>query len=135
MKKDEISKKLRQYARSHVSLGEDDRRFVNVVYDAFRKLFNNTLHPNIGSYPRFTAVRPIHDLDILYLLGPWNENQHEPSEILEKLSRQIKESYENPTKCELEVSLQTHSITVSFFNSGEEVFAVDIVPAYSGTYK
>jgi hypothetical protein len=51
--------------------------------------------------------------------------------MLRALYRRIKDEYENPTKYELQVFLQTHSVSVSFKQSGEEVFAVDIVPAYS----
>lgn len=130
MKKDDLNRKLRDFVRDSVSLREGDRKFVNAVYEAFKRLLANKCI-QIGSYPRFTAVRPLHDLDILYLLGSWDETEHDPKEMLKALQRRIESEYENPTKYEIEVSAQTHSVSVSFKHNGEEVFAVDIVPAYS----
>ncbi|MFH1477831.1 MAG: hypothetical protein ABIH24_10155 [Verrucomicrobiota bacterium] len=130
MKKDSLNRKLRDYIRDNVSLREGDRNFVNAVYDAFKRVLDNNCI-QIGSYPRFTAVRPLHDLDILYLIGSWDEAMHDPADMLKALHRRIKAEYENPNKYDLEVSVQTHSVSVSFKRDGEEVFAVDIVPAYS----
>ena len=101
-----------------------------MVYEAFNRVLSNQCI-QIGSYPRFTAIRSLHDLDILYLLGAWDIYSHDPSDMLKALHKRIMEEFENPTSYELQVSLQTHSISVSFILSGEEVFAVDVVPAYS----
>ena len=130
MKKDKLSAELRKYVKSALSLSQGDRDFVNSVYDAFRQLFDECCI-QIGSYPRYTAIKPLHDLDILYTLGQWEDEHRDPSEILKKLHRRIKEEYDNPTKCDLEVTLQTHSISISFKQNREEVFSVDIVPAYA----
>lgn len=130
MKKADINNKLREYVRANISPNEDDRRFVSAVYEAFKRVLGNQCI-QIGSYPRFTAIRPLHDLDILYFLGAWDISSHDPSDMLKDLHQRINEEFENPTRYELQVSLQTHSISVSFIQSGEEVFAVDVVPAYS----
>jgi len=130
MKKVNVNKKLRDYVRANISPREGDRNFVNAVYEALKGVLNNECI-QIGSYPRFTSIRPLHDLDILYLLGPWDEVSHDPSDMLRALHRRIRDEYDNPTKYEFQVSLQTHSVSISFKQSGEEVFAVDIVPAYS----
>lgn len=130
MKKVDINNRLREYVRANISPNEGDRRFVSAVYEAFKKILSNQCI-QIGSYPRFTAIRPLHDLDILYLLGVWDMYSQDPSDMLKALHHRIKEEFENPTSYDFRVSLQTHSISVSFIQSGEEVFAVDIVPAYS----
>ncbi|MFH2057937.1 MAG: hypothetical protein ABIJ59_03455 [Pseudomonadota bacterium] len=130
MKKADLNNKLREYVRAHASPKEGDRRFVTAVYEAFKRVLNNECI-QIGSYPRFTAIRPLHDLDILFFLGPWDEDSHDPSIMLRTLLRRIKDEFENPTTYELQVSLQTHSVSVSFIQSDEEVFAVDVVPAYA----
>lgn len=130
MKKDRLNAELRKYVKSVLSLSQGDRDFVNAVYYAFRQLLDERCI-QIGSYPRYTAIKPLHDLDILYLLGQWEEEHHDPSEILKTLHKRIKEAYDNPTKYDLEVLLQTHSVSIAFKENGEEVFSVDIVPAYA----
>jgi len=130
MKKVDFNNRLREYVRANISPNEGDRHFVSAVYESFKRVLNNQCL-QIGSYPRFTAIRPLHDLDILYLLGAWDLYSHDPSNTLKDLHHRIKKEFENPTPYELKLSLQTHSVTVSFIQSGEEVFAVDVVPAYS----
>jgi len=70
------------------------------------------------------------DLDILYILGNWNEEMHAPESIMVELYERIDKEYKNPTKYHIKVSLQTHSVTVIFLSDHQEVFSVDIVPAY-----
>lgn len=69
MIKSKFNSKFRQYVQDNISIVEKDRKFVSAVYKSFQDVLggNNTLQ--IGSYPRFTAIRPLHDLDILYILG------------------------------------------------------------------
>jgi hypothetical protein len=84
----------------------------------------------IGSYRRFTAITPVHDLDILYIIGKWNINSHNPSTALQKLNIILNNNYENPTEFRIDISPQTHSITIAYTNGTDEVLSVDIVPAY-----
>lgn len=129
MRKNRFNSKLREYVRTHISPTQADRDFIAMISESFRKTLNQACL-QIGSYPRFTAIRPIHDLDILYILGNWNEQNYDPTEALQNLYSKIKDEYENPTEYKIEISLQTHSITISFKDNSEEIFSVDIVPAY-----
>ena len=138
MKKDKFNSILREYVRKNISptncynknCGKCDKCFVTKIYASFANVLNQNCI-QIGSYPRFTAIRPLHDLDILYILGDWNEQKHNPQKLLEELLEKIKDDYVNPTNYKIEISLQTHSITTIFKNNeNEEVFSVDIVPAY-----
>jgi hypothetical protein len=70
-------------------------------------------------------------LDILYILGSWDENNHTPSATLQNLFNEIDSSHVNPTSYTKKVSLQTHSVTVEFWQSANMILSVDIVPAYS----
>ena len=130
MNKENLSASLRQCVKSRLTLTTNDREFVNAVYDAFRRLLNDRCL-QIGSYPRFTSVRPLQDLDILFLLGQWNQAIHNPSVFLQTLFSRIKEEFDNPTRYKVEASLQTHSVSVAFKDGTEEVFSVDVVPAYA----
>ncbi len=131
MIKDKFNTILREFVKNEVSLRESDRNFVSNIYRSFTDLLGDTNTLQIGSYPRFTAIRPLHDLDILYIIGDWNEQNHSPQKSLEELLMKIKNDYINPTDYEIESSLQSHSVTVSFKDdSNEEFFSIDIVPAY-----
>lgn len=138
MIKDKFNSKFRTYVREKVSptncydkkCGKCDKCFVTAIYDSFKTVLSQNCI-QIGSYPRFTAIRPLHDLDILYILGDWNEQNHSPQKSLEELLTKIENDYVNPTNYKIEISLQTHSVTVVFKdNNNEEVFSIDIVPAY-----
>jgi len=129
MKKDKFNSKFREYACT-LSPQQSERDFIGNIYQSFSNLLGANSCIQIGSYPRFTAITPVHDLDILYVLGDWNEDSHDPSTALQQLAAKIKRDYKNPTNYEVGVSLQTHSITVSYSQGGEEHFSVDIVPAY-----
>lgn len=130
MKRSEFVSKLRDYART-LSPTSEEQKLISGVYASFNDLLGVNNCIQIGSYPRFTAVTPIHDLDILYLVGPWDENSHTPHASLQNLQKNIRSRYVNPTSCEIYTSLQTHSVTVEFRSESEVVFSVDIVPAYS----
>ncbi len=65
------------------------------------------------------------------MLGPWDPIQHDPSQALAALERRLAAEYKNPTHYAIEISRQTHSVTIKFLESGKEVFGVDVVPAYS----
>lgn len=130
MKKDKFNSKLQEHARK-LSPSSAEQELVNKIYQSFNDLLGVNNCIQIGSYPRFTSVTPIHDLDILYILGPWSENNHNPSETLKKMFDQVSSDYSNPTDLKTLVSLQTHSVTVSYSQGANEIFSVDIVPAYS----
>jgi len=138
MTKDKFNSKFRTYVREEVSptncydkkCGKCDKCFVTAIYDSFKTVLSQNCI-QIGSYPRFTAIRPLHDLDILYILGDWNEQNHSPQKSLAELLTKIKDDYVNPTNYKTEISLQTHSVTIVLKdNNNEEVFSIDIVPAY-----
>lgn len=129
MKKDNFNAKFREYART-LSPQQSERDFIRKIYQSFNDLLGINNCIQIGSYPRFTAIQPVHDLDILYVLGDWDENSCNPSTTLGQLHNKIEQEYENPTNYEIETSTQTHSVTVSYTQNGEKIFSVDIVPAY-----
>jgi hypothetical protein len=129
MIKDDISAKLREYVRTTLSPTKFERGLISDIYQAFSSLLNDNCI-QIGSYARFTAIRPLHDLDILLIVGPWEENNHSPEEELKFLYSKIDTEFENPTDLSLKISLQTHSVTVVFSKGNTEVVSVDIVPAF-----
>lgn len=129
MKKNEFNEKFREYARS-LSPTITEQDLVTRIYSSINDILGEGNCLQIGSYPRHTSITPLHDLDILYILGEWNENSHDQSNTLQVLLAQLKIQYENPTDYAIEISLQTHSVTISYKDDVEEILSVDIVPAY-----
>lgn len=130
MIKDKFNSKLREYSKT-LSPTLSERHLIGKIYGSFNDLFGVNNCIQIGSYPRFTSITPIHDLDILYILGSWDENNHTPSATLQNLFNEINNSLVNPTSYTKKVSLQTHSVTVEFWQGTSVILSVDIVPAYS----
>lgn len=134
MRKFEINAALRDLAKNHLSPTEAERAFVSRVYRSVQGLLGEKNCLQIGSYPRFTSITPLHDLDVLYILCFQGQDTSNASRALEILHQLLHQGYQNPTRYTFEISRQTHSVTIAFKEIGEEVFAVDIVPAYiSGT--
>jgi hypothetical protein len=135
MRKSRFNAIFRDFAKNHLSPTPGERDFVSGIYEALQNVIGESNSLQIGSYPRFTSITPLHDLDVLYIAGKWNPaSPANPSAELSGLHTRLERDYVNPTKYQLKISPQTHSITLSFLENGAEVFAVDVVPAYiSGT--
>lgn len=137
MIKNRLNQLFRTHVRNHVSPTPGEREFVSRVYKAVQDVIGERNSLRIGSYPRFTAITPLHDLDVLQILGQWNPVDHDPSSALAELERKLKAEFVNPTTYQVTISRQTHSITIKFLEGDSEVFGVDVVPAYvngSNTY-
>lgn len=130
MKRDELNACLRSYVKDHLSPTASERALVFAAYQAVCAMLGESACLPIGSYARFTANRPVHDLDVLYVLGDWGGSVPNPTNALAELKARIIQSFVNPTSFAISISVQTHSVTISFLRGDEEVFAVDIVPAY-----
>jgi hypothetical protein len=129
MKKEEINNILREFVKNHVSPTPEQRSFVSKVYKEICAILGVHNCLMIGSYPRFTAINPPHDLDIIYTIGDWTGVVPNPSWALTELKSRFEKEFNNPTEYDIVILLQSHSITLSFRKSGIETFAVDIVPA------
>lgn len=129
MKKSEFNVKFRGHAKQKLSPTDTEKNFVSVLYTEFQKMLEGKCI-QIGSYPRFTATRPIHDLDILYIVGQYDPRGVDPTAVLKQLQDTLNKKFSNPTRYQYKISLQTHSVTVAFLEKGKEIFFVDIVPAY-----
>jgi hypothetical protein len=129
MRKNNINQLLRSYVKENLTPTMDDIQFVSNIYQSFNDLLGVNNCVQIGSYPRYTAIKPLHDLDILYIMGEWNSNQNDPKFDLKSIADKFLEDYVNPTKYDLDIVVQTHSISFRYLDKEKEVFAVDLVPA------
>jgi hypothetical protein len=140
MKKDNINSKFSEFAKT-LSPTKNERTFVTLVYKSIQAILWTSNCIQIWSYPRYTAITVLHDLDILYQIWKRDENAHNPYEILRQthimLEKQYQillesnEEYETLRKYWLSINLQTHSVTISFQENWNEIFWVDIVPWYT----
>lgn len=133
MTKTEINNKLREFART-LSPTENERGIVGDLYSSFQTLLGTSNCLQVGSYPRFTAITPLHDLDILYVIGEWHtdwpKDSYTSEEVIDDLVNKITNDFEQPDGCEvLSIDKQTHSVSVTF-KSGTLEYSVDVVPAY-----
>lgn len=130
MKKDEFNNLFREYVRKSLSPTQQERDFVTKVYDHICSALNSNCL-QIGSYPRFTSTHPLHDLDVLYVIGDVSSFTDNPSSVLSELQRTLQNYFNQNTDYKLNISLQTHSATISFLDGkNEEYFAIDVVPAF-----
>ncbi len=131
MTKNEYNDVFRKYVQTNLSPTNKERAFVTKVYDALQAVLGPSNCLQIGSYPRFTAITPLHDLDVLYRMGRWPGSIPNPASVLQHLKSLIEKGFTNPTDYAFRVVLQTHSITISFLKDGEEFFSIDVVPGYT----
>jgi hypothetical protein len=130
MKNEEIIEALRTYVQKNLTPTQDERSMVSAVYASVCTVLGRDKCYQIGSYPRYTAIRPPHDLDVLYSADKWPGAEPDAGSVVAGL-KAILERLEPPTGLSFTVALQTHSVTVSFKRDGEEIFAVDVVPAWT----
>ena len=129
MKKDKINSLLRNYVKTELSPNQKDIQFVANIYQSFIDLLGTANCIQIGSYPRYTAVKPLHDLDILYIIGDWDDKNITPDILLSELAFKFRKEYKNPTNYSVDIVVQTHSVSFKYIDQNTEIFAVDLVPA------
>lgn len=103
---------------------------VSEVYEAIKLVLGTQSTIQIGSFARFTAIRPLHDLDVLYIAGEYQNVEPNPSAVLGELQKLLDKGFKNPTAWSWHTKVQTHSVTIIFSQQQTEKFSVDIVPAY-----
>ncbi len=130
MKKSDFNIKFREYART-LSPRQYERDLISKIYQSICDFLGTNNCIQIGSYPRFTSTTPVHDLDLLYIIGRWDVNSHNPSTALQNLASRFNQ-FVNPTSYRVELgSPQSHSITLLFKDkAGKEILSIDIVPTY-----
>src|ERR1700676_1910577 len=129
MRKTELNTKLREYAKAYLSPTDIEQALVSRLYAAVQAALGRSCLL-IGSYARFTSTRPLHDLDILFVVGSFDLTRLHPGSVLDRLHAVIVDRFNNPTFHRLYISQQTHSVTMSFRDGDKERFAIDIVPAF-----
>ncbi len=120
---------LRKYSHGELTPTEAQRTLISAIYSTICGLLGQNRCRQIGSYPRYTAIRPPHDLDILFRAGFSRDLSPDPSTAISEIAEILKD-FEAPGGLTSSVRIQSHSISITLFDGTEEKFGVDIVPAW-----
>jgi hypothetical protein len=127
-----VNSKLRSLAQT-LSPTIVEQKFVTKVYGSLQKMFGEANCIQIGSYPRYTATTPMHDLDVLYVIGSWPDSGDlkDPDALLNDVCALIRQNYKDfcPDGYNFTAEVQNHSVVIEF--SGTRDLSVDVVPCYS----
>ena len=116
---------LKDYARDYLSPTDDERKYVRSKYEEVKAFLNSSCF-RTGSFARRTAVRPLHDLDVIWVADDPNILDN-PEGCLQQLAAELREQYKE-SEVQPKIEVQTHSVTL-IFDDIEGGFAIDIVPA------
>lgn len=118
---------INKYVKDNLSPTEKERNYIASKYDEL-KIFLKCNCFRSGSFARYTAICPVHDLDVIHPV-PDATIENNPGVVLDSLYALLDEGYSKSTISKIKsITRQSHSITVEFADS-EEPFSIDIVPA------
>ena len=142
MNKNEINTTLEEFCRKYLSPSSDERTSISKLYKQLQDILPGNEIFQSGSYKRETAVTPVHDLDVIWVLPESLQvsgeelfsriSQVEPfyfdvKKPLESLASVLTDGYRK-VGMDIKIDLsQTHSVNISF--PKEKDFSVDVVPA------
>lgn len=133
---------LKEFGRKYLSPDSKERENVSKQYIRLQQMLPGTEIFQSGSYKRETAVTPIHDLDVIWVLpDAWQEKiiksytqriagslfEFDVSEPLKNLGDLLRLGYSKLGESVKIDDSQTHSVKISF--PGKETFTIDVVPA------
>lgn len=118
-----LNNALNDFISNNFSPKPEDRTYISAKYEAVKAVIGNNVFQS-GSYGRFTAIYPVHDLDVIYVCDdPLLQN--EPLRFMQELKRKLGAANITGVKS---ITVQTHSVTIAF-NDSATPFGIDIVPA------
>lgn len=125
----EISQFVDNYVRKNLSPKQEQRDYITKKYEELCGFLDNNCFQS-GSCARFTAIDPVHDLDLIHVL-PDNFVISNPQKVMSELRSKLQEAYKNSRISKVkEITAQTHSVTIIFDDDdAPETFSIDVVPA------
>lgn len=125
----EISQFIDNYVRKNLSPKQEQRDYITKKYEELCALLGNNCFQS-GSYARFTAIDPVHDLDVIYVM-PDKTVLTDPQKVMTELRATLLDAYKSSKISKIkEIIAQTHSVTIVFDDDeAPESFSIDVVPA------
>ena len=128
MSDEAINSIIKKYVRENLSPTEDEQTYVSEKYNTLQEMLGNACF-RVGSFARYTAVRPLHDLDVIWV----TDNvaiMDNPESVLRQLADHLQSEYKLSGGAEPKITTQSHSVTLLFNDTDDEDgFSIDIVPA------
>lgn len=118
------NKILKKYIIENLNPRKNQVDRIKKLYDELNNYLGKDKCFQTGSYARFTAIRPVNDLDIFYIFGN-DLTVDEALDSLPQLAKDLEENFSDTCSEKFTVEIQTHSIKLQF----EDSFSIDIVPA------
>ncbi len=119
-----LNNELNNYISDHFSPRLDDRTYISKKYELIKAVVGDSVFQS-GSYGRFTAIYPVHDLDVIYVCKDPLLQVH-PLTFMQELKRKLEVAKIKGVK---NIDVQTHSVTIEFDDAVND-FGIDIVPAH-----
>ena len=66
--KSNINTTIEEFSRKYLSPSQDEESAISVRYNQLQELLPGSEIFQSGSYPRRTAVTPVHDLDVIWVM-------------------------------------------------------------------
>lgn len=119
------------FIRDFHSPTKEEKFFVQQEYERLNDMLEGKIFQS-GSYARFTAISPLNDLDVIWILSRESKKQILSGDlsldnILNDLAEKLKAEY-SKLGITVEAEPQTRSVKIEFVNE-ESDFTIDIVPA------
>jgi len=115
---------LKEYIINNITPQESQRDRITKLYGELRGCLGAEKCFQTGSYARFTAIRPVDDLDVFYVFGDGATIESALS-ALPELAKKLEDEFSAECSENFSVEIQTHSIKLEF----EDGFSIDVVPA------
>lgn len=124
-----IDAAVKNYVRKHLSPTDDEQDYVKDKYGQLKDFLAQSCFKS-GSFARFTAIHPMHDLDVIWVTSN-PEIMDNPIKLLQALADDLVEQYRKAGGPQPKITVQTHSVTLKFddFPELEDGFSIDVVPA------
>lgn len=144
--KNSINTTIEEFSRKYLSPSQDEQSVISSRYIQLKELLPGSEIFQSGSYPRFTSVTPVHDLDVIWVMPEsWQQSitkafavafnkqdfSYDVSQPLEELANYLREEYRKiGVRVEIDDS-QRHAVKISFpdDDSSKDPFTIDVVPA------
>lgn len=144
--KNNINTTLEEFSRKYLSPTQNEQSVISARYVQLQKLLPGSEIFQSGSYPRCTAVSPVHDLDVIWVMPEeWQQRvtkaytqafnkqgfTFDVSQPLKELADYLREQYRKiGVKVEID-DTQRHAVKISFpeKDSSKDSFTIDVVPA------
>lgn len=122
-----INSVVNQYISDNLSPKPEQRDYIDDKYDELKAILDGNTFRS-GSYARYTAIDPVHDLDVIYPVDDRNL-ETDPNSTIQSVLNLLRTGYAKSSTRVKSIEVQTHSVTVLLADAPDGDFSIDVVPA------